>query len=187
MLCKIARFAATNSSQAHQMDPTELAKDKIIAKRRDVLLQPSINSKPVGTLLVSPQILRLVSPVFEAMFNGNFEDGQDLSVASPRNVAMSDDDPEALALLCMITHMHLGDIPNQVSFDKLADFTVLCDKYQCTTAVRFWSKMQTTQLLSNPHAPMFEKLMFVTCVLDLHIEFEQVTLRMIRDCYGTFS
>jgi hypothetical protein len=177
----------TQAERRPMMDPAELARDKTIAKRGDVLLQPSKDGKPVGTLLVSSQVLSLASPVFEAMFNGNFAEGQDLSATSPRKVPLPEDDPEALILLCKVTHLQIDDVPDQVSFDKLADFAIVCDKYRCTTAVRPWSKVQIAQLLPKPNAPLFAKLIFITYVLDLPAEFEQVSLRMIRDRGSNFA
>jgi hypothetical protein len=165
----------------------EMAKDKIFAKRGDVLLQPSKDGQLVGTLLVSSHALSLASPVFEAMFNGNFSEGQELSAASPRKVALPEDDPEALILLCRITHMQIDDVPDQVSPEKLADFAILCDKYQCLTAVRSWSKVQIAQLLPNPNAARFSKLVFITYLLDLPVEFEKVSVCMIRDRAGGFN
>jgi hypothetical protein len=178
---------AQTVSPGSKTDAADMAKDKIIAKRGDVLLQPSKDGKPVGTLLVSSHVLSLASLVFEAMFNGKFLEGQERSAASPRKVALPDDNPEALILLCKITHLQLGDAPDQVSFDELADFAIVCDKYQCTTAVRSWSKVQIIQLLPKQNTPLYSKLIFITYVLDLPIEFGEVSLRMIRDRTSGFN
>jgi hypothetical protein len=162
------------------------ATDIVVAKRGDVLLELSKDGKPAGTLLVLAQVLSLASPVFEAMFNGNFAEGQVLSAASPKRVALPDDDAEAITLLCKLTHMHHAGIPDNVSYDKLADFAVVCDKYQCTEAVRYWTKVQVNHLMATPNHFSFEKLIFVAYILDLPHLFQQVCLRLIRERVGTF-
>jgi hypothetical protein len=159
----------------------DINKEKIIAKRGDVRLQPGKDGKPVGTLLVSSVVLSLASPVFEAMFNENFAEGQDLSVTSPKRVELPEDEPYALQLLCLITHLQTDDIPDSVPVSQLADFAIVCDKYQCTKAVEFWSKIQIAQVLSKPWQRLNVKLFIITYLLDLPKEFSQVTLHYLRE------
>jgi hypothetical protein len=155
--------------------------NQIIAKRGDVLLELFREQVPAGTLLVSSQVLSLASPVFEAMFNGTFAEGQGLNPASPKKVALPDDNPDSMTLLAKITHMQTDNLPERASFNDLADFALICDKYHCAAAVRSWSKVQIAEKLSDSSAPSYEKLLFITYVLDLHVEFAQASLRIARD------
>jgi hypothetical protein len=166
---------------------TDMATNKVIAKRGDVLLELSKDGKPVDTLLVSSHVLTLASPVFEAMFNGNFAEGQDLSAMSPKTVALPDDNPDAMTLFCNIIHMQTADIADTVSISRLADLAVVCDKYQCTEAVSSWARVEIAQKLANPDAPAFEKLLFITYVLDLPLEFGKVSSRLTYDRIVTIS
>lgn len=172
---------------AADMSRAELAKDKVIAKRGDVLLEPRHEGKPVGTLLVSSHVLSLASPVFDDMFNGNFSEGQTLSTSSPKKIPLPDDDPEALILLCKITHLQTSQIAKIVPLGQFTDFAILCDKYQCTEAVAFWSSLQIAEYLSKPLVKGIETLVFVTYVLDMPREFQQVTTHIIRDHGGLLN
>lgn len=164
-----------------------LVQDRIMASHGDVLFQPCFEGKPVGTLLVSSHVLSIASPVFNAMFNGNFSEGQSLSTVTPKKVLLPDDDPEALILLCRITRMQASKLAEGIDLSPLADFAVLRDKYQCTEAVTFWSKVQVAYLLNWPIKAYREKLFFITYVLDLPKEVWQVTLHLIRDGSDPFS
>ncbi|KAH4420349.1 hypothetical protein HBI70_043150 [Parastagonospora nodorum] len=164
-----------------------MASDKVIDKRGDVLLELMTNGKRVGSLLVSSHVLSLASPVFEAMFNGNFAEGQVLSAALPKSVALPDDDPDAVTLFCKITHMKVANATDTISISRLADLAILCDKYQCTEAVSSWARVEIAQKLSYPDAPAFEKLLFITYVLDLPLEFGQVSSRLTYDRIITIS
>lgn len=164
-----------------------MATDKVIAKRGDVLLELGREGKPAGTLLVLSHVLSLASPVFEAMFNGNFVEGQNLSAASPKLVALPDDDPESVTLLCRIIHLRTTEITETISLPRLADLAVVCDKYQCTEAVSSWARVQIAQKLSGPDSPAFEKLLFIAYVLNLPLEFGQVSARLTYDRIADIS
>lgn len=92
------------------------ATDLVLAKRGDVLLQLSKNGKAAGTLLVSSVVLGLASPVFEAMFNGNSIEGQDLSSASPKKVALLDDDAMSMTWICKLILMQTKGLVDEPSF-----------------------------------------------------------------------
>jgi len=154
----------------------------LIDKHGDVLLQlRKEGDRNARSLLVSSRVLSLASTVFEAMFNGNFAEGQDLSYVSPRAVPVPDDDPIIMELLCNIFHMQMSEVPDKLDMKSFADFAVLCDKYDCREAIRFQAKVWVFGLISDPDAPNFEKLLFVTYVLDLPHEFRTVTLAIVRD------
>jgi hypothetical protein len=154
----------------------------VINKDGDVLLQlGKENDESARALLVSSHVLSLASTVFGAMFNGRFAEGQDLSSASPRGVPVPDDDPTLMEILCNIFHLRMLEVPEELALKSLADFALLCDKYDCREAVRFHVKSWVLGHISNPDAPDYEKLLFVTYVLDLPHEFRTVTLAIVRD------
>jgi hypothetical protein len=154
----------------------------IIDKNGDVLLQ--LGGKDSGlalNLLVSSRTLSLASSVFRAMFNGHFAEGQDLSSASPRVVPLPDDDSRLMEILCNIFHLRMSEVPEDLNAISLADLAILCDKYDCREGVRFHAKVWISQLLLQLGDVGFEKLLFVTYMLDLPAEFYNVTLSLIRD------
>jgi hypothetical protein len=110
-----------------------------------------------------------------------FLKGQDLSVALPKRVALLDDDPDALTLLCKIVQMRTTDIADTFSLSGLTDLAIVCDKYQCKDAVGSSARVQCSQKLSNPAASRFEKLLFVTYALDLLTKFGQISSQLTYD------
>ncbi|KAF7448705.1 hypothetical protein PtrM4_099280 [Pyrenophora tritici-repentis] len=173
-LAKKRRLTESSSPEEHA------AAHLVLAKRGDVLLELSKDGAAAGTLLVSSIVLGLASPIFDAMFNGSFAEGQGLSAASPKKIALPDDDSTAMTLFCKIAHMQTTRLNNTLSFDTLADLAVVCDKYRCTESVRPWLQLWIHKRLANPGADKFEKLIFVAYVCDLPKEFEEVTLACLR-------
>ena len=96
-------------------------------------------------------------------------------------MALPDDDPKSMILLCKIVHMQTKDLVQEPSFGELADLAMVCDKYHCTESVRWWLRFWNTKKLALPEARNFEKLIFVTYLCDLPQEFEEVTLACMRD------
>jgi hypothetical protein len=178
---------ATDEVARARQEDMDISRDTIVAKRGEILLQPSKDGKHVGTLLVSSVVLSLASPVFEAMFSGRFLEGQDLSAASPKNIKLPEDDPYALRLLCLITHLQTARINDSITLSNLADLAMVCDKYQCTEAITDWSKLQIARQLAKSWTPMHAKLLFVTYVLDLPGEFNQAVLHMLRGSRQTLG
>ncbi|KAH6868410.1 hypothetical protein BKA58DRAFT_194529 [Alternaria rosae] len=164
-----------------------VASGAVLAKYGDVILELSKDGKSVGTLLVSSHVLSLASPVFGAMFSGNFAEGQNLSTASPKNIALPDDDAESMTLFCKFIHMQTANLTREPSFDDLPDLAIICDKYGCTESIRSWLQVWISQKLKSPRALKFEKLVFVTYVCDLPRDFQQVTLVLLRDTIKRFS
>ena len=161
--------------------PAKAPATTVIDKRGDVLLQLTKDGQPTADLLFSSQVLSLASPVFEAMFNHGFAEGQDLSSASPRSVPLPDDDPTYMTILCNIFHMRTSDVPDTLDLDSLAGLAIICDKYDCLNGVRFHSRVWVAQLLPDPEVVGFEKLLFVAYVLDLPHEFYKVTQSLIQN------
>ncbi|KAF2250526.1 hypothetical protein BU26DRAFT_562502 [Trematosphaeria pertusa] len=157
----------------------------ILSKCGDVVLVPSKGNQAPGKLLVSSAFLRGASSVFDKMLDGRFAEGQALSSANPSEIPLPDDDFGCMLLLCMIIHLQTSDIPRRLDIIPLADFAILCDKYDCVDAVRPWSRVWVLELLPKPDVAGFEKLLMVAYALDLPDEFYKVTQSLIRD--RTFS
>ncbi|KAF2651682.1 hypothetical protein K491DRAFT_555608, partial [Lophiostoma macrostomum CBS 122681] len=135
-------------------------------------------------LRVSSQAMSIASPVFAAMFNGRFSEGQNLSSASPKEVDLPDDDDKLMTWLVKIIHSKTLDMPKSIDVQELAQFGVLCDKYDCVEATRPWSKTWVSQVITKPgiaNSIMAEKLLSATYIFDLPHEFEQITRMMIID------
>ncbi len=153
----------------------------IIAKRGDVMLKLGRDDSTGCKALVSSTLLSVISPVFQAMFQGPFSESRALSVSSPPTIPLKDDDQQAMLLICRIAHFQTSELPNLLRPIVLADFAVACDKYQCADAVQAWSKVWIAKALAVLSSDDFDKILFVTYVLDLPEEFEQATLTLIRN------
>jgi hypothetical protein len=152
----------------------------IIAKNGDVILQLLKDTETSVGLLVSSNVLRLASHVFENMFDGRFAEGQDLSSTSPKTIQLTDNNPKCMTMLCRIIHLKNSEIPSKLELDALIDFAILCDKYDCADSVRPWSKIWVSHLLSNTENKSCEKLFSVSYMLDLPDEFRATGERLIR-------
>ncbi len=180
------RLMAGPAKKRQREDASYLVKENvasgaILAKHGDVILELTKDGTSAGTLLVSSHVLSLASPVFGAMFSGNFAEGNDLSAAAPKRIALPDDDAESMTVFCKLIHMQTANLNREPSFDELADIAILCDKYRCTESIRSWLQLWISQKLKYPKEPKFEKLIFITYVCDLPRDFEQVTLVLLRD------
>jgi hypothetical protein len=121
----------------------------------------------------SARILACPEPRLSGLRNNvqrRFLKGQDLSVALPKRVALPDDDPDALTLLCKIVQMRTTDIADTFSLSGLTDLAIVCDKYQCKDAVGSSARVQCSQ-----------KLLFVTYALDLLTKFGQISSQLTYD------
>ncbi|KAF2826505.1 hypothetical protein CC86DRAFT_467183 [Ophiobolus disseminans] len=142
-----------------------MATDTIIAKSGDVLFLLGKEGQVATKVRVSSMTLSLASPVFEALFK----------------VPLLDDDMQSMLLICKIAHLQTAGLPDKVSVDDLANFAILCDKYQCKEAVQAWSQVWITKMLKAPSGIHLEKVVFASYVLDLPEEFYQATVALTRD------
>ena len=111
--------------------PEQVIDREIIDDDGDVLVQTKSKE-----LLVSSKILALASPVFKAMFNSNFLEGNTVrSVQDPLNLPLPDDDPDALAVL--FHALHFSSKRTFLNLEANLQLLVarLSDKYQCTASI----------------------------------------------------
>lgn len=83
-------------------------------------------------LRVSSKILSLASPAFASMLSERFTEGQNLSVDSPPEIPLPDDDAETAGLLFLVLHHH--DLDRRISTKQLMSLVALADKYLCLRA-----------------------------------------------------
>lgn len=105
-------------------------------------------------MLVSSQVLSMVSPVFERMFEPGFSEGdKKRSKDDPLRLPLDDDSSEALALLFHILHLSPRQRYNEPNVDLLLRLVQLGDKYGCLDSIRDpierWLDLSTT--MKNSH------------------------------------
>lgn len=88
-------------------------------------------------MLVSSQVLSMVSPVFERMFEPGFSEGdKKRSKDDPLRLPLDDDSSEALALLFHILHLSPRQRYNEPGVDLLLRLVQLADKYGCLNSIQ---------------------------------------------------
>lgn len=146
------------------------------ARHGDVVLHVSERR-----FLVWSGALRLASPVFAAMFDGRFAEGQALSAASPPEIALPGDDATAMSVLCNITHMRTADVDDAMDMAGLIKLALLADKYDCVHILHPWARIWVTKLMLNKRPRDLERILVTAYILDLAEEFFQTSQAMIRD------
>lgn len=94
-------------------------------------------------LKVASTALCIASPVFRAMLSPDrFKEGNTLASCTKNGemytLALPDDDPDALTILCDIIHFNNFKVPRDISTETLAGLCILLDKYVCTLAAASW-------------------------------------------------
>lgn len=131
------------------------------------------------SLLVSSAKLRATSPVFAVMFDGQFMEGQGLTPAPPRVVPLPDENLQHMLSICKAIHgMDVGTCCCN-GFEDLVDFATTVDKYDCAAAISELSRTFVLRRIAAPEHPSFDKMLFVTFVLDLPQEFNTVVKALI--------
>lgn len=88
-------------------------------------------------MLVSSQVLSMVSPVFDRMFEPGFLEGdRKRSKDNPLRLPLDDDSPEALSLLFHILHLSPRQRYTEPDVDLLLRLAQLADKYGCLDSIR---------------------------------------------------
>lgn len=135
--------AGTNTAkQATQID---------IAEDGDVILVINTGSKQMK-LRVFSQCMRAASKVFNAMFGDNWSEGKNLSTKKPTQIALPEDDPQAMLYICRTLHFQkTEDLPLEISPArpaKILNIAVLVNKYNLTSV--FATQLSGLLALSTP-------------------------------------
>ncbi|KIW46492.1 uncharacterized protein PV06_02161 [Exophiala oligosperma] len=119
--------------------------------------ETSSSSRHYVRLLVSSTFLTHASPVFKVMLDGRFAEGQlTLSKQNPPTIALPEDDPDTVALLCKILHL-IGDIYQRVTGKQLIKLAVISDKYNCSRSLVPWFRGQLHQF-TIPATGIFDQV-----------------------------
>jgi hypothetical protein len=86
-------------------------------------------------LRVDSQSLRSASKIFDAMFGPCWSEGQKLSRDLPTEVALPDDNAEAMWMICRVIH-HRNDLaPKRPTARKVLQIAIAIDKYDLQAAL----------------------------------------------------
>jgi hypothetical protein len=147
-------------------------------------------------LVVSSKVLSVASPVFKAMFCGEFSEGARLAArhepSPPFQLPLPDDDGDAMLLLCKLLHFATDDVPDLPGLDLLAKLAEVCDKYQCTLVLRHCGNCWARNWLREfeTEAPELEDLCYLflfTYIADLAAEFAEVAWMLLLQHRGPLT
>ena len=142
----------------------------------DVVLELADKSR----LQVSSKVLSLASPVFKAMFAPTFAEGSALVKGGNCHVHLSDDNPAAITLLCMILYHRSDVLKVEVGAELMDDMAILADKYDCTRSMGLWSALSLRKKIDEfPETAPLDRLLFPTIAFDEPEHLQLVTKRMV--------
>ncbi|KAI9048632.1 hypothetical protein LZ554_007464 [Drepanopeziza brunnea f. sp. 'monogermtubi'] len=135
-------------------------------------------------MLVSSKHLRLASPVFKAMLQGSFREGQALQSTGKAEVPLPDDDPAAFKILLDIVHGFPSKVPTSVDLSTLANLSILVDKYQMLEVASVYVKNIWVPNLRSASPPSSENMfawLSIAWVFKLSAEFTEITKMLARE------
>ncbi|KIW31444.1 uncharacterized protein PV07_03094 [Cladophialophora immunda] len=157
----------------------------------------TIDIDPVGDLVIeiederlriSSKVLSLASPVFGAMLSSGFKEGSLQTVEdNPRIIPLPEDDLEAFKLICKIIHFQLDQIPQELKIDSLENLALVCDKYQCTVAMRHCAALWLQRISDTYLAAELNRQLLVAYLLDLPTAFSDISWRLMQAQAGPFE
>ncbi|CAG8974822.1 hypothetical protein HYALB_00000436 [Hymenoscyphus albidus] len=105
-------------------------------------------------MLVSSKHLSLASPVFKAMLQVGFQEGQQLSTKGTVTIPLPEDCDSAFKILMMLVHAKYKHIPDQLILPTLTNLAVQVDKYQVHDCVGPLIIEGWVKKLENDHASL---------------------------------
>lgn len=138
-------------------------------------------------LLVSSKVQTLASPVFAAMFKSHFKEGLSSYPTSTKPpIPLPDDDAEAFIVLCNAIHYRTDDVPKKLTSTCLENLAIICDKYNCTSALAPWSAMWFQAKIDSFDAKDLHKLFFAAYILDSPDAFSRISWEILFIQVGPF-
>lgn len=139
---------------------------------------------PKVRLLVSSKVLALNSRPFHAMFGPHFREGQSLNTATPTEISLLDDDSDGMELLCNVLHLRSDVLDSgDISLELLVPFSIMCDKYDCSSAVAYHSRAWLGADVIKPTVWNVQKLLEVAIVLRNEAAFANASKFLILNRY----
>jgi hypothetical protein len=163
--------------------------------------QSSSQEPSTVSLVVSSKALALASPVFKAMFSGQFKEGIDLAQAQAASqryqLDLPEDKAEPMEILCNLIHAKMDRIPDSPSPSSLADLAILAEKYQCLLVLKYpgkaWLKPSMTSVpvriddddtaVKSAIQALWLQLLFAYLV-DMPLEYKIISAHLVMHSLG---
>lgn len=137
---------------------------------------------------VSSKVLSLASPVLRKMFHSQFKEALLLrEAASPVEIELSDDDGEALLVVCSTLHYRTDTMLEALPIETLVKVSILSDKYDMSAGLHGWSSTWIKESVQSAcNRTDFEDLLCAAYSLDAAEVFFEISWKVIRDQQGSF-
>lgn len=105
------------------------------------------------------------------------------SISEPWTIVTRGDNPNALAVLLYAIHLRGEKVPRVVSFDQLWELAILCDKYDCVSAMEPWIALWTRDPPQHKDnlSECIVKWLFMSWLFGLDELFGKVTREIILE------
>lgn len=139
-------------------------------------------------LRVSSTILRSASKVFDAMFSPPWvESSRTLSIESPKNIDLPEDDPEAMKAICYAIHHRPDMIPFvDVNAKQILQAARTIDKYDLGTAMQLVTDKWLRQQLQAKSVEDLLYLAAAAMVLKNYKAFSKLTWLVMITHEGSY-
>lgn len=131
---------------------------------------------------VSTKVMSLASPVWRIMLDpsGPFQEAK----RENGEVALPEDDPNALCIVLHIIHFRPRSLPNTIEDDELMSLAILCQKYDIAELVSPWLQTKWELIfLSYTHKDGCEASFVVAWVFQRFFGYaSSLVTRLILDC-----
>lgn len=108
-------------------------------------------------------MLQRASPVFKAMLQPKFREGNELAATSTCEIPLPDDEVGPMTILLNIMHLRNASVPQKLAPTQIIDVVNLAKKYLCVEVVQLASQIW---LASN--MPLHRHALYSTCCDRLH-------------------
>ena len=146
---------------------------KVFHAEGDLTLVVGGSKTQACRMRVFSQVMRVASPVWNAMLSGRWPESKQSEVELP------EDDPSGMTIIMNIAHARYNHIPRIISDDHLLQISILCDKYQMVESLKTfldsWNKSLKSSKLSAPDAA------FVTYVFERQHDFHDRAIELLYE------
>jgi hypothetical protein len=108
--------------------------------------------------------MSLASPVFKAMLQHRFKEGETLFKEGKVEVRLPDDDPIAFGILMSILHAQNHLVPKEIDLPLLANLAILVDKYRLHNATGVWADTWVAKLRQSIPQSLDSNLILWICI-----------------------
>ena len=94
-------------------------------------------------------------------------------------VSFEDDNFETMAIIARIIHLQSNEVPSTMTFQRLYQVAIICDKYDLKRCLGPWTKIWATPYLDCYARQGYEKWLFMSIVFQFDGLFKEMTRHLV--------